>query len=40
MSNLTPVPSNGEMWRAYALAPAVTPVAFIAIVFAAGGTLS
>jgi len=27
------------MWRAYAIAPAVPPVAFIAIVFVAGGTL-
>jgi len=39
MSNLTPVPLNGEIWRAYAIAPAVTPIALLAIVFAAGGTL-
>jgi hypothetical protein len=36
MANLVPAPSNHEMWRAYTIAPAVTPVTFIAIVFVAG----
>lgn len=39
MSNLNPEPSNHEMWRAYAMAPAVTPVTFIAIVSLGGVTL-
>ena len=32
MPNLTPAPSNHDMWRAYAIAPAVTPLTFITIV--------
>ena len=36
MANLTPVPSNLAMWRAYAIAPAVTPLSFIALVFVGG----
>ncbi len=39
MSNLTPIPSNHDMWRAYALAPAVTPLTFLAIVSIGGVTL-
>ena len=39
MPNLTPVPSNHDLWRAYALAPAVTPLTFIAIVTISGVTL-
>ena len=39
MSRLALLPSNREMWRAYAIAPAVTPVVFIAFVLAAGGSV-
>ena len=39
MSNLAPVPSTHAMWRAYALAPSVTPITFIAIVSLVGVTL-
>ena len=39
MSNLTPTPSNFDMWRAYAIAPAVTPIAFLAIVSVGGVTM-
>ena len=39
MTNLPAVPSNHDMWRAYAIAPAVTPLTFIAIVSIFGGTL-
>lgn len=39
MPNLSPVPSNHNMWRAYAIAPAVTPLTFIAIVSIGGVTL-
>jgi len=31
MANLNPAPSNHAIWRAYAFAPAVTPIAFIAV---------
>ncbi len=31
MANLNPVPCNHAMWRAYAVAPAVTPIAFVAL---------
>ena len=36
MANLDPAPSNRAMWRAYALAPAVTPIAFIAVLAVVG----
>ncbi len=39
MSNPTPVPSTHAMWRAYAIAPSVTPITFIAIVSLVGVTL-
>ena len=39
MSNLTPAPSIYDMWRAYALAPAVTPLTFLAILAIGGGSL-
>ncbi len=40
MSNILPVPSPHEMWFAYAIAPAVTPMAFIGLVSLVGVTLS
>lgn len=39
MSNLVSEPSHHDMWRAYAIAPAVTPVTFIAVVSFGGVTL-
>ncbi len=39
MPNLTPVPSTHDLWRAYAIAPAVTPLTFIAIASIGGVTL-
>ena len=39
MSNLVFVPSPHDMWRAYAIAPSVTPVTFIAVVSFGGVTL-
>lgn len=36
MANLNPVPSNRDMWRAYAFAPAVTPLAFVALLAVVG----
>ena len=39
MSSLTPAPSIYDMWRAYALAPAVTPLTFLAILAIGGGSL-
>jgi hypothetical protein len=39
MSNLVFAPSPQDMWRAYAIAPAVTPVTFIAVMSLVGVTL-
>ena len=39
MSNMEPVPSKELMWRAYAYAPAVTPLVFSALLFPAGVVL-
>ncbi len=39
MSSVAPVPSTADMWRAYAIAPAVTPITFIAIVSMIGVAL-
>ncbi|GAA4453104.1 hypothetical protein [Novipirellula rosea] len=36
MANLVPAPSNRDMWRAYAFAPLVTPLSFIAFVAIVG----
>ncbi|WP_442511142.1 hypothetical protein SH528x_002809 [Novipirellula sp. SH528] len=40
MANLVPTPSNYEMWRAYAIAPAVTPIVFVTILSIAGAAFS
>lgn len=39
MTNLCPEPSNGIMWRAYAVAPIATPVAFIVLLSFVGVVL-
>lgn len=39
MPNLDPVPSTYAMWRAYTIAPSVTPMTFMAIVPLVGVTL-
>ena len=36
MANLEPVPSSSVMWRAYAVAPAVTPSVFMALLSVMG----
>lgn len=39
MSNHASYPTNYQMWRAYAVAPVITPISFIAIVSMLGVTL-
>ena len=39
MANLDPAPSNRTMWRAYAFAPTVTPIAFIVLLAVVGVVL-
>lgn len=39
MANLDPAPSIRTMWRAYAFAPAVTPIAFVVLLAVVGVVL-